>query len=256
MAPPGTAVTSYAPAPHRRPPVAVAPAVDRRPVAPRRPPGPARRPATPAPAQRDAELVAAVVLLLAVGALGAYLRVRPGPILLDRLASGVAPARHHGSALVALTRLGSPPVVLAGMVAGALATIRRHPARAMAVLAGPPLAIGIGQWVLKPLVGRTLDGVLTFPSGTVTAVAALATVAVVATPDAWRGVAGVVGGVATVMTAAAAVALGWHYASDAAGGAALGAGTILLLDSLARRLVERGAARGAAGAEAWRPANR
>jgi membrane-associated phospholipid phosphatase len=66
----------------------------------------------------------------------------------------------------------------------------------------------------------------------VAAIAAVSTAWVVALPGWWRAVAVVVGSVLVVAMIVAVVALRWHYPSDALGGAAVGVGTVLLLDGL------------------------
>ncbi|HUY21454.1 MAG TPA: phosphatase PAP2 family protein [Acidimicrobiales bacterium] len=208
----------------------------------------------------DVELVVACLLLMPVVVAGMYLMARPGPTLLDHWAFAVIPTRPHARLLAAVTRMASPPVVLAGVAAGFLAVVRRDRARGVAVVAGPALAVVTSDWVMKPLVGRTFGGVLCFPSGTVVVVAALAAVAVLAAPARWRYGAGVVGGALVAMTALAVVALGWHYPTDALAGAATGVGVVLAADCAAHRVAARlrygalGAPdTGAAGPEVGRP---
>lgn len=108
-----------------------------------------------------------------------------------------------------------------------------------AVLAGVavPGAVALTEYVLKPLVGRTiLTGYDCYPSGHTTALFALAaTCTVLLTgparprlPGAARlllvlGAALIAAGVAASM-----VARGYHYFTDTVGGAAVGIGTVLL----------------------------
>ena len=104
--------------------------------------------------------------------------------------------------------------------------------RALACLAAPALATLVVEWCLKPLVGRRYVGVLTFPSGSVTTVAALAAAWALAVPRWLRWV--VIPAVTVVVGAEvwAVVGLRWHYPSDALGGAAFGVGVVLLVDGV------------------------
>ena len=88
------------------------------------------------------ELTLGSVLLVAAMAGGLYFMVRPEPSLLDRWGFAAIRAVHHSGFLVALTRLGSPFVVVAAAAAGFLATVRRNRPRAVALLVGPVLAVG------------------------------------------------------------------------------------------------------------------
>jgi membrane-associated phospholipid phosphatase len=180
-----------------------------------------------------------LVLVAAVAVSGLYLRARPGPTPFDRWGLAAIPAVHHSWLVLAVTRLGSPFVVVAAAVAGFLATVRRNRPRAAALLVGPVLAVAACDWIAKPVVGRTFDGVVSFPSGTVTAIAAVATVALLGAPDAWRPVVAALGGTVTVMAVVSVVALRWHYPTDALAGLATGAGVVLVVDCAARALAPR-----------------
>jgi membrane-associated phospholipid phosphatase len=104
------------------------------------------------------------------------------------------------------------------------------------------VAAGVAELVLKPLVGRTLMGALSFPSGTETRVFAVAAVFAVLMADpvrpripvAVRLVLAVAVLLAAVAMAVAMVALDQHYFTDTVGGAAVGAAvtlaTALILD--------------------------
>jgi len=86
--------------------------------------------------------------------------------------------------------------------------------------------------VAKPLVGRHFEGstALSYPSGTVTAVAALAAATFLVVPGFVMPVAGLAGGVVVVAVCAAVVVLRWHYPSDALGGVCVGAGAVFAVD--------------------------
>jgi undecaprenyl-diphosphatase len=108
-----------------------------------------------------------------------------------------------------------------------------------------PVAAGLAELVLKPLVGRTLLGALSFPSGTEARVFAVAAVFAVLMADpvrpripaALRLAAAVAVLLAAVAVGVAMVALNQHYFTDTLGGAAVGAAaalaTALILDRLA-----------------------
>jgi PAP2 superfamily protein len=118
---------------------------------------------------------------------------------------------------------------------------RRYRAAALLAISIPAAAV-ITERLLKPLVGRTALGFLSFPSGHATGTFALATaitVLLAGAPGVPRAVR--LGAAATAFTVAAAataamIALGFHYFTDAVAGAAVGTGTVLatalLLDLL------------------------
>jgi membrane-associated phospholipid phosphatase len=123
--------------------------------------------------------------------------------------------------------------------------LRRRYGEAAFVAISVPMAAALTELVLKPLIGRTSWGD-PFPSGHVTSVAALATALTVLLARTPTGVPRPLR-LALAFTAfliAAAVALGviganMHHFSDTVGGAAVGAGTVLLmalvLDILSRK---------------------
>jgi membrane-associated phospholipid phosphatase len=105
-----------------------------------------------------------------------------------------------------------------------------------AVLAGlaVPVAVGLVEVVLKPLVHRTYRGILAYPSGHTTAMFALASTITILllTPApsrrAWRARA-LVSFAACLfgsIVAMAVIGLRWHYATDTIAGAALGIATV------------------------------
>jgi membrane-associated phospholipid phosphatase len=152
----------------------------------------------------------------------------------------------HPALLAVLVWPGGPVVVTAIAAAIVLACVLRRRYREAAFVAvSVPLAAAITELVLKPLIGRTSWGD-PFPSGHVTSVAALATALTVLFARTPTGVPRPLR-LALALTAfliAAAVALGviganMHHFSDTVGGAAVGAGTVLLialvLDILSRK---------------------
>lgn len=155
-----------------------------------------------------------------------------GPTALDRFGfTLLAPVKHSGL-LLRITELGDLPVLLIGSVTAALVAFGRDRRRALACLCGPPIAALLVEWALKPLVGRRYFEVLTFPSGSVTVIAALATAWVLAVSGWLRWVVGAVGAAVVAAMSVAVVALRWHYPTDAAGGAAFGVGLVLLADGV------------------------
>jgi membrane-associated phospholipid phosphatase len=166
-------------------------------------------------------------------AAGLVFHRHPGPTSLDHFGFRLlTPVQHSSSPFEWIADLGDLPVLLVGSVAAALVALRRDRRRAIACLLGPLLAVVVADWVLKPLIARRYFGVLTYPSGSMTAIASLATVWVLAVPGRLRWVVAIVGGTVVVAVFVAVIALRWHYPTDALGGAAFGFGMVLLTDGL------------------------
>ncbi len=163
---------------------------------------------------------------------GLYLAVWPGPGPIDRVVLDMVHV-HKSAAFIEVTRLRYPLVVVIGAVILAAITVRRDRARGLACLIGPPLALVTCELVAKPLVGRTLGGALSYPSGTAVAAAALATAVVLVTPARWRVVTGVVVGAYTLWVSLAVIVLQWHLPTDALAGVSYGVGVVLMVDGLA-----------------------
>ncbi len=140
----------------------------------------------------------------------------------------------HLKLLELLARVGDLPAV-AGITAILVAAclVRRCYRRAALVALSVPAAAVITERLLKPLVGRTALGFLSFPSGHATVTFALATAVTVllsGTPGAPRAVRPAAAAIAFAIASAVAVAmiaLGFHYFTDAVAGAAVGIGTVL-----------------------------
>jgi membrane-associated phospholipid phosphatase len=134
-----------------------------------------------------------------------------------------------------------PVAVMTSVLVLACLVTRRWRGAVLAVVA-VPAAAGVAELVLKPLVGRTLMGALSFPSGTEARVFAVAAVFAVLMADpirpripaAVRLALTVAVLLAAVAVAVALVVLGQHYFTDTVGGAALGTAvalaTALVLD--------------------------
>ena len=123
-------------------------------------------------------------------------------------------------------------LVLGTLLAAGLA-LRRDRLGPWPACAGHPWPRLLVELAIKPLVGRHFDGVLSYPSGNVTDVAAVATALALATCTAgsgpWSASSGLV---ATGAMAVAVTGLRWHFPTDALGGAVFGVGIVLLVDGV------------------------
>jgi membrane-associated phospholipid phosphatase len=188
--------------------------------------------------------VAAVVLLLFVALVGLRVHGDTTPLRVDRAGSrfvGHDLGRLDSPQLLdRIVWLGSPGCVATLIAAMALwAWRRRDRFGAALAVAGPIVALVITELVAKPLVDRTNGGALAYPSGHVTGATAIATVAVVLAYRQWgRDIAtklAVAVAVVPLVVSFGVVRLGWHYATDAAGGLAVGvAGVVGVAIVLAR----------------------
>ncbi len=177
-------------------------------------------------------LVAGAVLVGLAVLGGVIVGLHPGADVLDRWGfSAVARVPDRG-ALVRIVKLGEPVVLVLGTLLATALALRRDRLRALACLCGPPLAAALVELAIKPLVGRHFDGVLSYPSGNVTNVAAVSTALALATSGRARLVIGLLGAVATGAMAAAVTGLRWHFPTDALGGAVFGVGIVLLVDGV------------------------
>jgi len=204
-------------------------------------------PATGGTAPETATEARVGALLVGLTFLAAVLfRWRPGPTPVDHWVFALVPPEPKDSLWIRVTELRTLPVLLGGSLVAALVVVGRDRWRALACLVAPALAVLLAEYVLKPVIARRYSGVLTFPSGTTTVVAAVATAVAVAAPRWLRPVVVVVGSVLVVLECIAVVALQWHFPTDAIGGVLLGVGTVLLVDGLRHRFAPRRA--GAVGA--------
>jgi membrane-associated phospholipid phosphatase len=179
------------------------------------------------------ELLVGCVLLGAATLAGLVFLRRPGPNRLDAIGFGVLPADPTARWAVDVAKLGSFTVLLAGVaVLCVVAAIARNWTRALSCLIAPIAAVLIVQIVAKPLVGRHMEGVLSYPSGTVTVTAALAAAAFLVVPRLARPFAAAAGGGIIAAICVAVVVLRWHFPTDALGGVCVGVGAVLALDGL------------------------
>ncbi len=148
--------------------------------------------------------------------------------------------------MTAVTALRYPWCIVIGSIVASAVTVRRDRPRAVACLVGPPLALALCELVVKPAVGRTLGGSLTYPSGSTVGAAALGAAVVLATPERLRAVAVPVVAVYSLGMAVAVVALRWHFPIDAVAGLAWGVGVVLVADASAWWAARRWAGRSGA----------
>ena len=201
-------------------------------------PGPGPRPLVPARLRRAA-VALLVVCVAVVTVLGVVFAGQSRP---DGFDAPIDAAFHsglgaHPAVLEFLAKFGDRPLVTvmtAALVLGC-AVARRWRGAALAAVT-VPVASGLTEGLLKPGVGRTLRGFLSYPSGHATSSFALATVSIILlTAPGWPRVPAVTRrllmlGVLLLAVAvpSAMVALNLHYFTDILGGAALGTGTAVL----------------------------
>ena len=198
---------------------------------------PAPRPLLP-PAARPwaaAILVVCVAVTAVLGALFAHQTRGSGlDTAIDaRIQAGLGA---HQALLRGVARLGSAPVVIAvagALVLACLATRRWR--GALLVLIAVPAAEVVGEYVLKPLIDRTLEGDLVFPSGHTTGVVVLAAASAVLLtgplrppwPAAVRLLLVLAAFLAAGVTAVAMIGMGAHYFTDTVGGTAVAVAIVL-----------------------------
>lgn len=173
------------------------------------------------------------VLLAASAVLGLTVAHGTRADLVDQLGLGWIPAHRASVGYVWLTRIGSPPVLLAGVLAVLALAIPRDRRRALASAVGPVLAVLASDWIAKPIVDRQLvSGHLSYPSGTEVAVAAVATAMVLAATGRGRWYALTLAVAAGAAVGIGVVGLRWHYPTDVLGGMLLGSGCVLVVDAI------------------------
>jgi membrane-associated phospholipid phosphatase len=174
-------------------------------------------------------------LLLGVAAFAGFVFVhRPWPNRLDAWGDRLLPADPSSQWAHDFVSLGSLTVLIAGVVLVFFVGVLRDWVRAIACTTAPLIAVLVVQDIAKPLVDRqsVLTGALSYPSGTVAAVAALATALILVVPPRARFPLTMLGLLAIIGTGAAVVVLRWHYPTDALGGLAVGVGSVLVIDGL------------------------
>jgi membrane-associated phospholipid phosphatase len=181
-------------------------------------------------------LAICAALIAVLGALVAgQTRADPFDNAIDSPLIRVLGPHHH--LLVALTFPGTRTgafLLTALVVIGCL--LARRIDGAVLTAGSLAIAVGLDDYVLKPLVHRTYLGSLVYPSGHTTATITLAAVlTVLLAPVAVSGGAVarwlatlvlIVAWLAVILVALAVISLRWHYFTDTVAGAALGIGTV------------------------------
>jgi undecaprenyl-diphosphatase len=193
---------------------------------------------------------AAAVSLLAVSVLGTFAVRYAGhdapshvDAHLDAAAGSLAAAQRW---LSRATLFGSPPFVVLVAVALAVVCVLLH-RRLLALLAvlGPGLT-GVTTTLLKPVVGRTIDGGLAYPSGHTagaTAVGLVVSLLAVNLMRVERVTAALLIAAGTLLAGGgvglAMVVTGVHYPTDAVGGFCTGVAVVLGTALFVERIAER-----------------
>jgi membrane-associated phospholipid phosphatase len=192
-----------------------------------------RGPRGVSPIETIAELAAGLLLLGLAALAGLAFLQRPWANRLDIWGYRLLPADPNSHWAHAFVTLGSMTVLIVGVVLVFLIGVLRDRIRAIACATAPVIAVLIVQEIAKPLVDRhNGTGGLSYPSGTVGAVAALATAFVLVMPPKLRLPVAMLGLLAIAGSGAGVVVLRWHYPTDALGGVAVGVGSVLLVDAL------------------------
>jgi membrane-associated phospholipid phosphatase len=184
-------------------------------------------------------LAVTAVLLAGLAPLAVRVHSTIGPLHVDRWVAGhlaerlpVAGFRLGYSGYDLIARAGAPAfVIMTVVLALGWARHRRDLDGGLLAVAGPGVAFVLAEFVAKPLIGRQDPaGSWSFPSGTVTAVAAAVAVSVILVYR-WAGLTravttALVLTVVPIVMCVAVVELRWHYATDAVAGLALGAAVV------------------------------
>jgi membrane-associated phospholipid phosphatase len=124
-----------------------------------------------------------------------------------------------------------------------IAVFQRWWERAVLAVAAPGACVVLTELLFKPLVGRTDQGVLSYPSGhTVSAVAALTVAALVVSvdwPAVYRVAIMILLLVVSFVLAVGLVGMDYHYATDTVGGFLVALGVTLPLTVATDRFSER-----------------
>ncbi len=190
------------------------------------------------PAGRRRAAALAVACLIVTAGLGAAFAGQGLPDAADRWADAVIVARlGQVPGVISVTDLGTlfvaGPICVAAVAA--CAAFRRYRA-ALLVIIAVPVTVGLTEAVLKPLIDRTNNGGLTYPSGHTATVTAMVVAAVVvltgparpALPGLARRLLAGLALAAVPVVAVALVAIQYHYLTDTIGGAGLATAVVLV----------------------------
>ena len=199
-----------------------------------RPRRPRRGPAAVSRFWTAIELLSGVALLAAAALAGLLLAKRPGQNRVDAAGYFYLPSDTSSHLANELVKVGSLPVLLAGIVVIFASTIFRDWVRALACAAAPIVSVEVVEHIAKPMVGREIGaGSFTYPSGTLAAVAALAAAVFVVSPRLLRPLSTLAGALAVAGVGWAVLVLRWHYPTDVLGGIWVGSGSVFFIDALA-----------------------
>jgi hypothetical protein len=198
-----------------------------------------RRPVIPDGGRVIAVLVAAGAIAL-VAILGAHYSDTSQPGRFDRRIDHYLHGLlvDHHRLLEDVADLGGPvAITIVAVVLAAVLFLAGRPRAALLAVVAPALAAAITEWLLKPLIGRTLGGFYSFPSGHTTGIFAVAFVVVVAmldrsAPRPRAAVALIVCVLSLAIAACVAAALvadHYHYATDTVGGAGVALATVAIV---------------------------
>jgi membrane-associated phospholipid phosphatase len=183
-----------------------------------------------------AKLITGCALLVPVAVVGWYLSIHGGLNPVDRLAFRIIPNEWTEHPLLFLTDLGRPRVVIPAVAFCFFISLLWSRRRAITCVVAPLLAVGITEYIAKPAVGRLYGAVLCYPSGHMTAVAAMMAVFVLAVPPRFRGWALVLGVIVDSVVGVTLLLLRWHYLTDVCAGLALSVGVTLIVDAIVHYL--------------------
>ncbi len=195
---------------------------------------PRRGPAAVSRAWTAIELLLGVALLGAAALAGLLLARRPGPNRVDAAGYFYVPSDPSSHLANELVKIGSLPVLLAGIGVIFVVAVFRDWVRAFACAAAPIVAVEVVEHIAKPMVGREIGaGSFTYPSGTVAAVAALAAAVFLVSPLLLRPLSALAGVLVVAAVGGAVLVLRWHYPTDVLGGVWVGSGAVFFVDAVA-----------------------
>ena len=196
-----------------------------------------RRPDSPpliAPSRRAAAGVIATVAVAVLILLG--LRYRDGSSTgrFDRAVDGWFTAHVNHRLALWFADLGNGPVVLLLVVLAAAGFLRLRRVRgALLVALAPAVAAAVTEWLVKPLVHRTKDGWLAYPSGHTSGFGALALAVLLIVlgqrlfSRAMRVTVAVISSLLLLACILGLVAYDYHYATDVIGGFCVAVGAVV-----------------------------
>jgi len=127
-----------------------------------------------------------------------------------------------------------PIVAVVGALVAVVWVWRRDRHQAVTCVIVPLLSVALCELVIKPLVGRQLGGIYSYPSGHVTTAAATLADLVLVTPRKWRWLTGTVAACGAGLIVLAVIASRQHYPSDAVAALLLVPAVMIAVDSLNR----------------------